>query len=224
MEKFIKYQSYQLASTLSVIHSQNETGATQILGDEMEAELERRRSEIGSNTFISDLIDRTAEVSVTSSALRNQGAGGIINSCREYFKAIDLLDFASYLNSLNYKSYLDKETETLLDNFPAEGKSWGAARKGLNLFFRDICYNYYLREYLALQPDEKDSSLSRLEIPLDRDVALSLRKIHPDLPKWNSIKSLTSEENDSYQRKAKDYADSTETLRVHLDLIFWRRF
>lgn len=176
-----------------------------------------------SKEFIEALINRVAEVSVSASALRNQGAGGIIGICRDHFRHLDLLKFSDYLNSSDFKEYLDEETQILLNKFPSKGHSWGAARKALNLFFRDVCYNHYLRAYLSLPSEDNFSVFQNLEIPLDKDVAVGLSSVRIDLPKWNSIKSLSPEQNKVYQDAAVEEAEKQQTLRVHLDMEYWRR-
>lgn len=175
--------------------------------------------------FIKRMQRRIAQISVGASALRNQGAKGIIGICREYFEnTIDLKEFSSNLKTGNHKLYLDKHTSQLLDKFPENGKSWGAARKGLNLFFRDVVYNLYLANFLNI-PVEKEANkivLKDLEVPLDKDVATGLMSKFSDLPKWQSIRKLTQKESNIYQEKASEYAKDLSVPKVHLDLEFWR--
>ena len=105
---------------------------------------------------------RIAQISVGPSAIRNQGAKGIIAICRDYLE------------------------------IPFDLKKNGKV-------------------------------LSQLEVPLDKDVALCLMKLFPDLPKWQSIKNLTPSESNQYQAKAKHYAEKLKIPRIHLDLEFWRK-
>lgn len=175
--------------------------------------------------FIKNMQRRIAQISVGASALRNQGAKGIIDICREYFEnSIDLKVFVSSLKSGNHKSYLDKHTSQLLDKFPENGKSWGAARKGLNLFFRDVVYNLYLANHLGIPLNKKanDAILKDLEVPLDKDVAMGITSKCSNLPKWKSIKNLTAKESEKYQSKASEYAKTLDIPKVHIDLEFWR--
>lgn len=176
--------------------------------------------------LINKLQRRIAQISVGASALRNQGAKGIIGICREYFEnSINLKEFRKVLESKEYKSYLDKHTDKLVSKFPEGGKSWGAARKGLNLFFRDVVYNFYLANYLEISADEEENKkvLKNLEVPLDKDVATGLIEKYPDLPKWKSIRKLTKNESEIYQKIAFKYAEELNIPRIHLDLEFWRR-
>jgi hypothetical protein len=176
--------------------------------------------------FINQLQRRIAQISVGASSLRNQGAKGIIEICRDYFEnSINLEEFKKEIESNNYLKYLNKNTTELLNRFPENGKSWGAARKGLNLFFREVVYNFYLANHLEISADEDKNrnALNQLEAPLDKDVATGLREIFPELPKWKSIRSLTVHESQIYQHTASKYADELQIPKIHLDLQFWRR-
>ncbi len=176
--------------------------------------------------FIEYLRRRMAQISVSASALRKQGAPGIINICRNYFEhTIDLKEFIQAVRLKNYLMYLNNETDKLLERFPDNGKSWGAARKGLNLFFREVAYNLYFANHLGIpsETEENKEFLRQLEVPLDKDVATSLMNKYHDLPKWKSIKELTPDQSNLYQKKADEYAAELMTARVHLDLIFWRK-
>jgi hypothetical protein len=172
--------------------------------------------------FIRQLQDNIAEISVGSSALRNQGASGVVAAARAYFKTIKLSEFSS-LSSSKFPEWLDKRTEELRNKFPVEAKeSWGGARKGLNLFLRSCLYNTYLAREFNL--DRKEFIL---EIPLDKDVATGLyrdaeiRKIN--LPKWDAIKRLDKKTSDTYQTFAQSLAIEKGVARIHLDLAYWRR-
>lgn len=175
--------------------------------------------------FIKHIQKRVAQTSVGSSAIRNQGAGGLIKICRSYFEnSINLKEFRNHLTTKHYIDYLDELTIDLMNKFPKNGQSWGAARKGLNLFFRDVVYNKYMGDFLEIPNDFEANlaSLVNLEVPLDRDVATGLLTFYPDLPKWNTIKSLNPDVSKLYQDKALIYSKEKGLARVHLDLVFWR--
>ncbi|MBL0009471.1 MAG: hypothetical protein IPP25_20455 [Saprospiraceae bacterium] len=97
--------------------------------------------------FLSRNQRRIAQISVGASALRNQGAAGILAVARDYFQtSIPLATFFKNMQSHEtYREFLDFHTIELQRKFPKGGKSWGAARKGLNLFLRDIVYNKFFR-------------------------------------------------------------------------------
>lgn len=163
-----------------------------------------------------------AETSVGASALRSQGASGVIATARKYFKEIDLKKFSS-IKHKSFPGWLDEHTETLRNRFPGEAKkSWGGARKAMNLFLRGCLYNTYLSEEYRLREMEM-----LLEVPLDKDVATGLiidaRKENIILPKWDAIKRLTKRNSDIYQQYALKLAQKRNIARVHLDLAYWRK-
>ena len=180
--------------------------------------------------FYKQLYRRIAQIAVGASAIRNQGKKGdkgLIKSCRDYFEnEIDLTEFFNSLSSNEaYKTFLTTHTNDLANLFPLTARSWGAARKGLNLFLRDLTYNKYFADKFDLPTDfdQNNDKLKNLEVPLDKDVAKGLRKHYKrQLPKWNGIKHLTPDSSDEYQAKAMELASEKNIARVHLDLEFWR--
>lgn len=176
--------------------------------------------------FFENVKKRIAEISVGASALRNQGKSGLVKSARDYFKSsIDLdIFFNSVSNNLKYKKYLDSHTEKLNREF---GMSfWGAARKALNLFFREIVYNKFIAEKYFFSPELKifNEQIKFLEVPLDSYVANGIKgETKSNLPKWNSIKSLNADDSNTYQERAFEIAEEKKIARVHLDLLYWRQ-
>jgi len=225
MPDFSNYPTNQLQNSLNVIKNQNIKGATQDFGILLEKEIEKRSTNDSEKHFYSLIKRKVAQTSVGSSALRNQGAKGLIKISRHYFEnEINLKEFKQQLYSDNFKEYLDNNTIRLRNLFPVNGQSWGAARKGLNLFLRDVIYNHYLREYLNINSDSI-KHLQKLEIPLDKDVAKGLyqEKENKSLKRWKSIKSLDQNTSDEYQNIALSVAERKGILRVHLDLEYWRK-
>jgi hypothetical protein len=179
------------------------------------------------NEFIDNIHKRLSIISVGASALRNQGAPGIVKTARDYFyKSIILDDFFKVLQDpLMFRDYLDNHTNNLLMEFEPAGRNWGAARKGLNLFFRELTYNKFISDHYKLPIDVEgfNDTIKYLEVPLDNDVAKGIiRNAKLDLPKWVSIKSLTKEKSDQYQFAALAIAEDEMIARVHLDLKYWR--
>ena len=86
--------------------------------------------------------------------------------------------------------------DSLKRRLPKGARSWGAARKALNIFLRDVLYNHYLRSHHGL-----DRLEDWLEVPLDRDVAVALRAESEggELPRWKTIKRLTPDVSGRYQ-------------------------
>lgn len=175
---------------------------------------------------------RIAQISVGASALRNQGASGIVEIARDYFyTSIPINTFFSKMKShVAYREFLHFHTIELLQQFPKGGKSWGAARKGLNLFLRDIVYNKFFSDYYKLPTDYKgfNETIKHLEVPLDRDVAKGIQMVMKEKAKlpmlqWKSIKGLQPGVSDSYQLEALHIAERLKTARVNLDLKYWRQ-
>jgi hypothetical protein len=101
---------------------------------------------------------------------------------------------------------------------PADARSWGLARKLLNIFLRDALYTTYLADAFKLQEAE-----SLLEIPLDSITAGHLRKEDGGrmLPRWPGVKHLTPEISKSYQAFAAQFAATKALAPVHLDTHWW---
>lgn len=168
---------------------------------------------------LKELQHRTAELSIGASTLRNQGAKNVVATARSFLKRIDLSTFRGICRE-QFFALLDKETKRLKQCFPSGARNWGAARKALNIFLRDVLYNRYLCRAYSFAKLEK-----WLETPLDSDVATGLidEPEGTELPRWQSIKNLTPEISNKYQTVALDVARRIGIERVHLDLIYWRR-
>lgn len=170
---------------------------------------------------------RLAQIAIGASAIRNQGGSGLVEILRTYFeKEINLKMFVSSLsNEKRYKRFLNTHTENILKRFPKGAKSWGAARKGLNLFLRDIVYNKFFSQKYSIPADFEEFNyfIRFMEIPLDKDVASQIyRNSNAALPKWTNIKKLTPVINDLFQQQAYVLGRSQGIARVNLDLVYWR--
>lgn len=177
--------------------------------------------------FKSKIQYRLAQISVGPSAIRNQGAPLMIQILRNHFMQMNLDTFFKVLHHKEqFQEYLNDETETILKAFPENGKSWGAARKGLNLFLREVVYNHYMAQWYSIPNNINENTifLQHLEVPLDKDVATGLIEAC-ELPKtsWKSIKELSIEQSTFLQEKALELAQNKQTARIHLDLMFWRK-
>lgn len=177
--------------------------------------------------FLKQVHRRIAIVSVGGSAIRNQGAAGLVDIARFYFENSISLDhfFVCLRDQGSFKQFLDYHTDQLVEEFPKGGKSWGAARKGLNLFFRDLVYNKFIAEKygLARNFDKFNEEVKQLEVPLDSYVAQGLfQQSNKKLPRWISIKELKTEKSEQYQTFAVEYANELKIARVNLDLLFWQ--
>ena len=179
--------------------------------------------------FINQVQNRISQISIGASSMRNQGSEGLIDGMREYFyKEINLKDFKRSLkNEKAYKIFLEKHTDKLLKKFFRKGLQWGAARKGLNLFLRELVYNKFIMDYLQFPRDFKGllKQLQFMELPLDSFTIEGLKDDYQEkLPSWKGVKRLECEDSEEFQNAAKEIAlTKYKTARIHLDLIYWRR-
>ena len=153
-----------------------------------------------------------------SSSLRNQGAAGVLAAARDVSAGINL-KLLSRATRPRFVLNLDAITTDMLSHFPSTAQSWGAARKGLNLFLRDATYNKDLCNYYRL-----DRIRSWLEVPLDKDVANALIN-EPEgahLPRWRQIKNLAPSTSREFQAVATEVAFRRRVARVDLDVYYWR--
>lgn len=177
--------------------------------------------------FEKKLYRRLAQVSIGAAAIRNQGGSGLIEILRDYFECEinPTIFFRTVTKKLAYRNFLDYHTVQVLKRFPKGAKSWGAARKGLNLFFRDLVYNGYYSNKYGVPNDyfELNLFLQYMEVPLDKEVAHGIiTDSEEKIPRWMNIKKLTPAISDIYQEQAQIIASQRGTARINLDLIYWR--
>lgn len=171
--------------------------------------------------FIDRLQARTALLAIGRSTLRNQGAPGVVAAARRYLRVLDLRDF-SVTTRVQFASALEKHTHLLMKRFPRETKdNWGAARKALNIFLRDVVYNRPLCEHHRLSHLEP-----WLELPLDSNAYDGLVEDSAgnyDVPAWPGVKALDRSVSAELQTIADAIAKCLNTRRVHLDVRYWRK-
>ena len=112
------------------------------------------------------------------------GPKGTLKCVRDFLQAIDLVA-VSKKDASEFTDMLDDLTEKLRRAMPKGARKWGAARKCLNLFFRDAFYNFYLRKTYKLKKFER-----YLEIPLDSYVGRALRVEDQNPPRWRTVKGF----------------------------------
>jgi hypothetical protein len=168
--------------------------------------------------LIRKLVDRTADLSIGPSTVRNQGASGVVVAARRALRRVDLQQFRN-VSSTEFTVLLEQETQLLRKRLPANARHWGTARKCLNIFLRDVLYSRFLCDHYRFHRIE-----SILEIPLDSHVASGLKNEVEglDLPRWRTIKSLSPQASELYQTAARQVAKRERTHAVHLDLAYWR--
>ena len=169
-----------------------------------------------SDNFIVTMQRRTGVTAVGPSALRGQGAG-VLKATQNYLGSIELSNIPA-TNQEEYNKWLDAHTETILSILPIRNKPWGAARKALNLFMRDVLYNRYLCDHFGIRKFEK-----WMELPLDSAVAKGLKKLagRRRLPPWPGLKRLKEDTSQIYQSFATEYSRTRGISRVHLDIYLW---
>jgi len=97
-------------------------------------------SETGQMTkvsFLKRIQTRIATVAIGASTLRNQGASNVVSNTREFLKRLDLRRFKAK-TAIVFRDALDRETNKLKNALPIGARNWGAARKALNIFLRDV--------------------------------------------------------------------------------------
>ena len=169
---------------------------------------------------------RLSQIAIGASAIRNQGSGGLIEILQKYFQTkIDLELFVKLLvDEVKYRDFLNEHTKKILTRFPDTAQSWGAARKGLNLFLRDTIYSKFFSYRFSLPDnfDEFNQLVKYMEVPLDKQIAHGLiSDSKGQLPKWPNIKHLTPTLSETYQSQAFIIASKENVAKVNLDLKYW---
>ena len=176
------------------------------------------------HVFLKQIQKRLAQTSIGASALRNQGSAGLVKISRDYLEKINLdIFFQTLKDETLYTKYLNRHTNQLLEKYPSKAKSWGAARKALNLFFREVVYNKFIADYYKLPNNFKKFNVAvrSMELPLDKFTGTAIHKYSNNTaPVWKSIKKLSLDDSNSYQLKADVIANGI--AKIHLDLAYWR--
>jgi len=167
--------------------------------------------------FIPAIQRRVARVAVGPSATRGQHAPGLTEAARAHLATVDLRCFG-ITDAEGFVECLDDATGRLKRALPRAGRSFGIARKLLNIFLRDALYTVYLRSNFYL-----DVAEHLLEIPLDSITAKRLRQEAQGvgLPRWRGVKHLTPSVSKKYQDAAQSVASRYSVARVHLDAYWW---
>jgi hypothetical protein len=172
--------------------------------------------------FEKKLQNRVAYLAIGRSSLRNQGVPGLVKTSRDFAASLNLKAMAKCWNELNFDSYLDRKTKALQKKFRKKARNnFGAARKALNLFFRDVVYNTFLRKKYNISLVSKH--IEQLELPLDSYTSKKIIKRYPILKfYWGGIKYLSAECSELFQDRATIMAVQKKCARVHLDVFYWR--
>jgi hypothetical protein len=156
--------------------------------------------------FLRELQRYVAITTVGPSALRNQGTTGVIQAAQDHLSSLNLHTVRT-ASETAFLRWLDQETEQLRRALPKGAQNWGAARKALNLFLRDVCYNRFLcrgnRIAALLKRWSQEMGDNR------------------DLPRWPGLIKLTPDTSRRFQNVARKLARSQGISRVHLDMRLW---
>jgi hypothetical protein len=166
--------------------------------------------------FIKRVREREASISIGASTARGMGAR-TVEKARKFLRNLDLSSFVTKSEDI-FLQQLNASTKACAKSLPR--KSWGAARKFLNIFLRGAFYNRFLCEYYGLRVLE-----DFLEVPLDKSVANRLRG-EPggtSLPPFKTIVGLKPQNSAAYQAFARRVSLRKNCARVHLDLWYFRR-
>jgi len=168
-------------------------------------------------TFIRHVRIYVARYSVSASAARGQGAKGLVAKARAHLEEVQLGAFGATSHQA-FLRVLDRETDKLESALPRPGRSWGMARKLLNLFLRNALYTSYLRSNYGLWRSER-----WYEVPLDGIVGNRIRReaSSASLPPWPGVKGLKHDVSDKYQQAARTIAREHGVAAVHLDAWYW---
>jgi hypothetical protein len=162
-----------------------------------------------------------ANVGISGSSLRNQGAPGVIAAARAFLAEVELTALRD-IELPDYQAWLEQETSALLLRLPESAKKWGAARKAINIFTTQAFLNCGLATAFGL---------ARLgdvmETPLDSVAAQKLQKLRQmagtsRLPSWPGVGRLMPDVSRDYQNFALEVAREKGLPRACLDIILWR--
>ena len=167
--------------------------------------------------FLRDMQRYVARTAVTASAARGQGAPGLVESARGFLGSMSLGPFGTR-SEKTFRAALNRQTTRMVEVLPPQGRSWGIARKLLNIFLRNALYTTYLRDRYHLAEAER-----WFEVPMDAIVARRIRAEMPDvaLPRWSGVKHLTPDLNQQYQIVCNQLGRRRGLRAVHLDAVFW---
>jgi hypothetical protein len=167
--------------------------------------------------FIPAVQSKVARVSAGATALRGQQTPGLTDAARSYLATLSLRQFGVSRRT-TFDRRLDTTTESLRRALPRGARTWGMARRVLNIFLRNALYDFYLRKKYRLGRAE-----GFFEVPVDSIVARELRQElgRGLLPRWHGVKYLTPNDNLRYQQAARSSARKLGLPAVHLDTYWW---
>ncbi|MFP3801156.1 hypothetical protein [Paraburkholderia sp. SIMBA_027] len=169
--------------------------------------------------FIVRLHTKAAFGAIGRSTLRSQGAPGMVDCARRFLASSVAIGDFNVESEAQFGKMLDRYTKRLANSFPDAGKgNWGAARKALNIFLRDVVYNRTLSDHYGVEHIHE-----WLELPMDRHCYDGLARLASEkVGVWPKIKYLKPHENVYFQNVASEVAKQESIFRVDLDIVFWQ--
>jgi hypothetical protein len=163
--------------------------------------------------LIGAIVKRQAELAVGASTARGQGVAGVVRALRNSLANVPLTKFSVSTENAFVRN-LEKQTQYVKSRLPRPARSWGLARKCLNIYLRDCFYNHYLRKHFGL-----GSAEGFFEVPLDAVMTKGLGRWadRGTLPHWKGIKRLKRKDSMMFQQAARTLAAEWGITRVHLD-------
>jgi hypothetical protein len=171
---------------------------------------------VSASKFLCAVQGRTARVAVGASTTRGY-AEGTVDAARTFLSELELRRFG-VTRAATFRAELDDATDELRRRLPRGARSWGLARKLMNIFLRDALYTTHLCEKYGLDAAEK-----YFEVPLDSITSGRLQEEagRGVLPAWKGVKHLHPGASDKYQDYAEELAQQRGHARVHLDTYWW---
>jgi len=83
--------------------------------------------------FLKSMQRYVANVAISGSTLRNQGAKRVVTKARDFLAKLKLSPLST-LSPSDYPAWLDRNTVALRRHLPTNARKWGAARKAINIF------------------------------------------------------------------------------------------
>lgn len=162
--------------------------------------------------FLHIIQSHVARIAVGPSTVR----GSPRKTCEKARARLQRTDLRAFgtTNRKTFEAALNKETERLRCALPK--RTWGLARKVLNIFLRDCFYNVYLAKRYHLELAEQF-----YELPLDSITARKLKARHENLPDWQGVGKVKKKAIHEFQKAALTEATDEDVARVHLDALWW---
>lgn len=167
--------------------------------------------------FLGDLQRNIAWRAVGPTTLRKMVPAGGRKVVCEYLAKIQLCGISKEKLSDMLNEWTGELQEKLSELNNDRARYWGPSRKSINLFLRDISYNYVTRKEYGFEAFDEC-----LEVPLDGLVMAGIRR-DGSAANLNrcAVIGLNPEWSLEYQDAAKSIAEAKEMNRVDLDILWF---